>query len=1056
MPVPELEKFRTKYPQYADIKDTVLAEKLATKYPDAYGDLREKVKFQSFNPEGDGYDFQNAEKYNLTPDETGHYPSRVPETGLLLKGKNHPTFSKTLEAEKKLGYEVYKGKDGRYYSKIAGTTDKETDILSGAKNIAEGIKHLNTAFTFVDALEQPGKLTNQGISKIGSGDIGGGFLDIVEGVLSLGGIADAAIKEIPVVGQGLSNVLNSPFIAYEQGKRLIDAGLNKLGTSEEVKRLGLGEDTANKITRGLDIVNQLGVAYLTGKVVGGLKNKYKTPELKLIEESKNAESIRSNEGQIQERGTTGESGKSKGGKDLQQQASETTRNAQEQIRIENPDVPLGDQPSITKGYNPRTQQANITERYSKYYEANKKDFDDFRSNRVSHTQHKKAVIDYASKLTDEDVFNIKRGDSANSIKAGGKYLYAQERASSFVESFGKLAEAGASKEELTASLKNIEYGLDMVRKTEALYSEAGRTLESKRLYNSQEFVDNFRKYRDKIREIDPAMADKLDKIDSIEDPALKDKIGRWYYESILSSPLTDMANIIGNVGNLAWEVGTKSILQSPKTSIKMLIGIKKGFKQGIQEVKDIYHQRAALDSKFVETVNKYEIKAKTKTGKVFRTLLPTTRLSMEDALFRGIARGMETEIQNFRASKKFGTTIGNIEGTVKKLMAGEEIPNAKYFNDMVDYIDEYTDYLTFRSKLGKIGTKFESLSRESLLLKPIVPFVRTPVNIMKVGLDNSPLGFRRFLSKDINPFQRREFARRAIAGSAFYLGVGKLMSDGLVEVTGQLPKDEYERDLMEKLGYKPNHIYVKIGGDKVGVSYQNLNPINIGLGFIGNWSDNARFGKEDKTLTERFEKGFWGSVQTFSDQSFLSGISNLTRALVFENTNYFEGQAAGVIPNIVSAPKDIKSYVEQSKPRFEAEGIPNKIKRKIGDNEGLIPSISTFGEQRQSGYERFPFFPVTLNEKDPLLNFLRDKNLRVSPASKSTKVENRRFTDKELARYKEIRGRLITSSLRLKLKDLKRMSKEDAQKEIDKIEREANDAAKKKMGFKSKKQKLVI
>ena len=43
MPVPELQKFREKYPDYGDLDDATLAGKLATKYPDAYGDLPGKV-----------------------------------------------------------------------------------------------------------------------------------------------------------------------------------------------------------------------------------------------------------------------------------------------------------------------------------------------------------------------------------------------------------------------------------------------------------------------------------------------------------------------------------------------------------------------------------------------------------------------------------------------------------------------------------------------------------------------------------------------------------------------------------------------------------------------------------------------------------------------------------------------------------------------------------------------------------------------------------------------------------------------------------------------------
>jgi len=72
-------------------------------------------KKRSFNPEGRGYDYEGARAAGLGPDSTGHWPSRDPKTGLLLKGASHPTFKKTLGAEKRLGYRVSKRK-GRYFS----------------------------------------------------------------------------------------------------------------------------------------------------------------------------------------------------------------------------------------------------------------------------------------------------------------------------------------------------------------------------------------------------------------------------------------------------------------------------------------------------------------------------------------------------------------------------------------------------------------------------------------------------------------------------------------------------------------------------------------------------------------------------------------------------------------------------------------------------------------------------------------------------------------------------------------------------------------------------
>jgi hypothetical protein len=51
MPVPELVKFREKYPDYGDMDDATLAGKLAAKYPDAYGDLPGKVSATPAGPE---------------------------------------------------------------------------------------------------------------------------------------------------------------------------------------------------------------------------------------------------------------------------------------------------------------------------------------------------------------------------------------------------------------------------------------------------------------------------------------------------------------------------------------------------------------------------------------------------------------------------------------------------------------------------------------------------------------------------------------------------------------------------------------------------------------------------------------------------------------------------------------------------------------------------------------------------------------------------------------------------------------------------------------------
>lgn len=74
------------------------------------------LKGTGFNPEGAGYDYKSATEAGIKADKHGHWPSRSPKTGMILKGRQHLTWYKMVEADKALGYKLIKGKDKRYYS----------------------------------------------------------------------------------------------------------------------------------------------------------------------------------------------------------------------------------------------------------------------------------------------------------------------------------------------------------------------------------------------------------------------------------------------------------------------------------------------------------------------------------------------------------------------------------------------------------------------------------------------------------------------------------------------------------------------------------------------------------------------------------------------------------------------------------------------------------------------------------------------------------------------------------------------------------------------------
>ena len=85
-----------------------------------YADLSQQY---GLNPNPDDptqfYDYRNAFANGLGPDETGHFPSRVPSgpnEGLILKLPGHPTMDKTIQSENEAGFEV-KEIGGRIFSR---------------------------------------------------------------------------------------------------------------------------------------------------------------------------------------------------------------------------------------------------------------------------------------------------------------------------------------------------------------------------------------------------------------------------------------------------------------------------------------------------------------------------------------------------------------------------------------------------------------------------------------------------------------------------------------------------------------------------------------------------------------------------------------------------------------------------------------------------------------------------------------------------------------------------------------------------------------------------
>lgn len=71
------------------------------------------VLVNNYNTPGDWYDYSGSSEI---PKNDGHWGSRNPDTGLLLKHPNHETYYEMLKAEQRLGNRLFTDLNGREYS----------------------------------------------------------------------------------------------------------------------------------------------------------------------------------------------------------------------------------------------------------------------------------------------------------------------------------------------------------------------------------------------------------------------------------------------------------------------------------------------------------------------------------------------------------------------------------------------------------------------------------------------------------------------------------------------------------------------------------------------------------------------------------------------------------------------------------------------------------------------------------------------------------------------------------------------------------------------------
>ena len=433
-----------------------------------------------------------------------------------------------------------------------------------------------------------------------------------------------------------------------------------------------------------------------------------------------------------------------------------------------------------------------------------------------------------------------------------------------------------------------------------------------------------------------------------------------WINGILSSPTTQMANIVSNAAIVMTRPlerklanvmgGGKNVVEGEATA--NLIGAVEGFMEGL-----ILAGRAIKTGEASDTVMKLEMgnqraisaEALELSGNLGRSVdmlgevirLPGRFLTAGDELFK--ATGYRMEIRALAHRKAFNE---GLTGDALNMRVAEIIENPPADLHMEAF--DTARYQTFTNPLRGSSKKIEEFRNANPVAKVIIPFIRTPINIMAYTMERTPLApvVNKFREDIAAGGAKADMAKGQLALGSMILAV---TADHAMrgQITGAGPKDPGMRAVLRAQGWQPYS--VKIGDTYY--AYNRLDPVGMLMGLSADTTEViGQAGEEDSARI-----AIAGSVaiaQNLFSKSYLQGVSDLFEALLMSSTDpagsigpmerYLTRQTASVVPytSLLSA---VERQVDPT--LRSAFTVVDEIRsRTPGFSEDLPPRRNMFGE----------------------------------------------------------------------------------------------------------------
>jgi hypothetical protein len=280
-------------------------------------------------------------------------------------------------------------------------------------------------------------------------------------------------------------------------------------------------------------------------------------------------------------------------------------------------------------------------------------------------------------------------------------------------------------------------------------------------------------------------------------------------------------------------------------------------------------------------------------------------------------------------------------------------------SSLMQYAQDEARYLTFTKELESgLGRGLQDLTARNPALRFILPFVRTPTNILTFAIERTPLVANPLMKDEVaillkemkspDPIVKAQARGKVVTAAMVTYALYDVIANNSASITGGGPKNEREKQTLQAAGWKPYSI--KIGDTYV--SYQRLDPIATPLGIIADLAETGRDisaleSKDSSALIEHGLQSFIISLtRNITNKSYLAGIQNFTDALSDPDRyiqRFGKNFTSSFVPNILSQMADRDEQVMK-----ESRSITDAVKRKIGLRGSLDAKRNILGEEIMS------------------------------------------------------------------------------------------------------------